>query len=56
MEDYAKELSIETRQLPGEELGGLARKMVDEKDPKRRAQIREEIVTGFYGEDMLDLD
>lgn len=37
------------RQLTGEELGELARQMVEAKDPAAASQLREEIVRGFYG-------
>lgn len=37
------------RQLTGEELGGLARRMVAAKDPAEADRLQEEIVRGFYG-------
>ena len=46
---FAFDLARE-RQLTGEELGGLVRRMVDSKDPAEDTQLREEIHRGFYGE------
>ncbi len=37
------------RQLTGEELGALARQMVEAKDPAEADRLQEEIVRGFYG-------
>jgi hypothetical protein len=37
------------RQLTGKELGGLARQMVETKDPAEADRLKEEIVRGFYG-------
>jgi hypothetical protein len=37
------------RQLSGEELGELARHMVEAEDPARANRLQEEIVRGFYG-------
>ena len=37
------------RQLAGEELGELARRMVETKDPHEAARLEDEIVRGFYG-------
>jgi hypothetical protein len=37
------------RQLTGKELGELARRMVEEKDPVAADRLQEEIVRGFYG-------
>jgi hypothetical protein len=37
------------RQLTGKELGELARRMVEEKDPAEADRLQEEIVRGFYG-------
>jgi hypothetical protein len=37
------------RPLSGEELGGLAAKMVDESDPDQVKALKEQIVAGFYG-------
>ncbi len=45
---YAMELA-RRRQLTGKELGELARRMVETKDPVKADRLREEIVRGFYG-------
>jgi hypothetical protein len=37
------------RQLTGTELGELARRMVETKDPAEADRLQEEIVRGFYG-------
>ena len=37
------------RQLTGEELGALAKQMVETKDPAEADRLKEEIVRGFYG-------
>ena len=39
----------EDRQLTPEELGELAKRMVEAKDPKEADRLQEEIVRGFYG-------
>lgn len=39
----------EIRQLSGEELGELARRMVEAKDPAEADRLKDEIVRGFYG-------
>ena len=39
----------EDRQLTPEELGELAKRMVEAKDPKEANRLQEEIVHGFYG-------
>ena len=39
----------ETRQLSPEELGRLAQRMVEAKDPAEADWLQEEIVRGFYG-------
>lgn len=39
----------EIRQLRGEELGELARRMVEAKDPAEADRLKDEIVRGFYG-------
>ena len=39
----------EDRQLTPEELGELAKRMVEAKDPKEANRLQEEIVRGFYG-------
>lgn len=42
------------RQLTGEELGDLAKQMVEAKDPAEADRLKEEIVRGFYGEAPMD--
>lgn len=37
------------RQLSGEELGGLAQRMVDSDDPAEVESLKKEITRGFYG-------
>ena len=37
------------RQFTGKELGELARRMVETKDPAEADRLQEEIVRGFYG-------
>jgi hypothetical protein len=37
------------RQLTGKELGELAKRMVETKDPTEADRLQEEIVRGFYG-------
>ena len=39
----------ENRPLSPEELGQLAKQMVEAKDPKEADRLQEEIVRGFYG-------
>lgn len=39
----------EKRQLSPEELGRLAKQMVEAKDPAEADRLQEEIVRGFYG-------
>ena len=39
----------ENRQLSPEELGRLAKQMVEAKDPAEADRLQEEIVRGFYG-------
>ena len=39
------------RQLTGKELGELARRMVEAKDPAEADRLQEEIVRGFYGDE-----
>jgi hypothetical protein len=46
---YAMELA-RRRQLTGKELGDLARRMVETKDPAEADRLQEEIVRGFYGD------
>jgi len=46
--DFAFELARK-RQLTGEELGVLVKRMVDSKDPAEVKKLRKEIHRGFYG-------
>ena len=39
----------ENRQLSPDELGGLAKRMVEAKDPAEADRLQAEIVRGFYG-------
>ena len=39
----------ENRQLNPDELGGLAKRMVEAKDPAEADRLQAEIVRGFYG-------
>jgi hypothetical protein len=45
---FAYRLDAE-RQLSGDELAALARRMVSSDDPSEKATIREQITRGFYG-------
>ena len=45
---FAMELARK-RQLTGTELGELAKRMVETKDPAEADRLEEEIVRGFYG-------
>ena len=45
---FAYQLDAE-RQLTGDELAGLAERMVKTTDPAEQARLREEIIRGFYG-------
>ena len=45
---FAYQLDAE-RQLTGDELAGLAERMVKTTDPAEQAKLREEIIRGFYG-------
>lgn len=38
------------RKLTGEEIGSLAKRMVESNDPQEKAMLKEAIVSGFYGE------
>lgn len=40
----------ESRQITPEELGQLAKRMVEAKDSKEADRLQEEIVRGFYGD------
>jgi len=42
---------VHKRQITGEELGELAKQMVEAKDPAEASRLREEIVRGFYGDE-----
>jgi hypothetical protein len=46
---FAVELARE-RQLPGEKLSELARRMADSDNPAEVQKLREEIHRGFYGD------
>ena len=46
---FAFELARE-RQLSGDELSALARRMADSTDPAEKQKLRNEIHRGFYGE------
>ena len=46
--DFAFELARK-RQLTGEKLGVLVKRMVDSKDPAEIKKLRKEIHRGFYG-------
>jgi hypothetical protein len=45
---FAYQLDAE-RQLTGNELASLAKRMVNAGDPAEQARIREQIIRGFYG-------
>ena len=45
----AKKSANENRQLTGDELGKLAKQMVEAKKPTEAARLKREIVRGFYG-------
>lgn len=40
----------ENRQLSPDELGRLAKRMVETKDPAEADRLQEEVVRGFYGD------
>jgi hypothetical protein len=44
-----RQLSDQERMLTGDELGELAKRMVETKDPDEADRLQEEIVRGFYG-------
>ena len=46
---FAYQLDAE-RQLTGDELSGLAERMVAATDPAEQVRIREQIIRGFYGQ------
>jgi hypothetical protein len=46
---FAYQLDAE-RQLTGDELSGLAERMVRTTDPEEQAKIRDQIMRGFYGQ------
>ena len=46
---FALEL-VRERQLSGDELAGLARRLADTEDPAAAKRLRAEIHQGFYGE------
>jgi hypothetical protein len=47
---YARQLDT-AGQLSGAELGVLAQRMVDAKDPAEAARLKAEILKGFYGDE-----
>jgi hypothetical protein len=47
--EFAIELA-RSRQLSGEELAGLAKRMVDSNDPEEKKRLKEELTRGFYGD------
>ena len=47
---YAQQLET-GEQLSGTELGALAQRMVDAKDPAEAARLKAQIVKGFYGDE-----
>jgi hypothetical protein len=46
---YARE-RLEPGQLPGHELGKIAQKMIDAKDPVEAKRYEDEFIRGFYGD------
>jgi len=46
-----RQLSGKCRQLAPDELGELARQMVETKDPAEADRLEEELVRGFYGDE-----
>ena len=46
--EFARQVAA-SRPLRPEELGELAERMVESKDPAQAARLEEEIVRGFYG-------
>jgi hypothetical protein len=47
--DFAMELA-RSRQLSGEDLAALAKRMVDSQDPDEKKRLKEELTRGFYGD------
>jgi hypothetical protein len=45
---YAR-LNLEPGQLAGEQLGTLAKRMIETRDPKEADRLEQEIIRGFYG-------
>lgn len=45
---FAYRLDAE-RMLSGDELGGLAQRMIDVTDPLEKLKLRDELTRGFYG-------
>lgn len=43
-------LNLESGQLPGEQLGEIAQKMYDAKDPAEVKRYEDEFIRGFYGD------
>ena len=48
LQEFVREAS-ECRRLTPEELGELAQRMVDAKDPAEGDRLQEELIRGFYG-------
>jgi hypothetical protein len=42
-------LDLEPGQLSGEQIGALARQMIETNDPKEADRLEQEIIRGFYG-------
>ena len=47
-------LNLERGQLAGEQLGALAKRMIEMGDPKEADRLEQEIIRGFYGEDHFE--
>ncbi len=43
-------LNLEPGQLSGDQLGALAKRMIETSDPKEADRIEQEIIRGFYGD------
>jgi hypothetical protein len=42
-------LNLEPGQLSGEQIGALARRMIETNDPKEADRLEQDIIRGFYG-------
>lgn len=42
-------LNLEPGQLSGEQIGALARRMIETDDPKEADRLEQDIIRGFYG-------